>query len=82
MTNGRISREITPKTRMSPEPNLVEQVTARALRDNLKHIQSNSDEFQQAINDVAAACSGIWMMAMVQSHRAAREHFDRDVMCS
>jgi hypothetical protein len=44
---------------MSPEPTLVEQVIARALRDNLKHIQRNSDELQQAVNDVAAACSGI-----------------------
>jgi hypothetical protein len=44
---------------MSPEPNLVEQATACVLRDNLEHIQRNSDELQQAANDVAAACSGI-----------------------
>jgi Rod binding domain-containing protein len=67
---------------MSPEPNLVERAIARALRDNLEHIQRNSDELQQAVIDVAAACSSILMMAMVQSHRAAREHFDRDVMRS
>jgi len=44
---------------MSPEPILVEQAIARVLRDNLEHIQRNSDELQEAANDVAAACSSI-----------------------
>jgi hypothetical protein len=34
---------------MSPEPNLVEQAIARALLDNLEHIQRNSDELQHAV---------------------------------
>jgi len=42
---------------MSPEPNAVEQAVARALRDNLERIQHTSDELQQAINDIIAACS-------------------------
>ncbi len=42
---------------MSPEPNAVEQAVARALRDNLVGIQRTSDELQQAVNDVVAACS-------------------------
>src|SRR5947199_1346492 len=45
---------------MSQEPNsgnAVEQVVARALRDNLERIQRNSDELHQAIADVVAACS-------------------------
>ena len=42
---------------MSPEPNVVEQAVARALRDNLERIQRTSDELQQAINDIVAACS-------------------------
>jgi len=42
---------------MSPEPNAVEQAVARALRDNLERIQRTSDELQQAINDIVAACS-------------------------
>ena len=48
---------MTPKTRMAPEPNAVEQAVARALRDNLEGIQRTSLELQQAINDVVAACS-------------------------
>jgi len=46
-----------PKQGMSPEPSSVELAIARALRDNLERIQRNSDELQQAINDVIAACS-------------------------
>ena len=46
-----------PETRMSPEPNAVEQAIARAVRDNLERIQRTGDELQQAINDVVAACS-------------------------
>jgi hypothetical protein len=42
---------------MSPEPNAVEQAVARALRDNLVGMQRTSDELQQAVNDVVAACS-------------------------
>jgi hypothetical protein len=42
---------------MSPEPNLVEQAVARALRDNLERLQRNGEELNQAVNDVVAACS-------------------------
>ncbi len=42
---------------MSPEPNAFEQAVARALRDNLERIQRTSDELNQAVNDVVAACS-------------------------
>jgi hypothetical protein len=42
---------------MAPEPNAVEQAVARALRDNLERIQRTSDELQQSINDIVAACS-------------------------
>jgi hypothetical protein len=47
----------TPNTGMSPEPNAVEQAISRALRDNLERIQRTSDELQQSLNDVVAACS-------------------------
>ena len=47
----------TRKTGMSPEPNALEQAVARALRDNLERIQRTSEELNQAINDVVAACS-------------------------
>jgi hypothetical protein len=42
---------------MSQEPNAVEIAVARALRDNLERIQRSSDELQQAVNDIVAACS-------------------------
>jgi len=42
---------------MSPEPNTVEQVVVRALRDNLERIQRTTEELNQAVNDVVAACS-------------------------
>jgi hypothetical protein len=42
---------------MAPESNAVEQAVARALRDNLERIQRTSEELQQAINDIVAACS-------------------------
>ena len=45
------------KQGMSPEPNAFEQAVARALRDNLERIQRSSDELNQAVNDVVAACS-------------------------
>jgi hypothetical protein len=44
---------------MSQEPNApsaIEQVVARALRDNLERIQRTSDELHQAVADVVAAC--------------------------
>ena len=47
----------SPKNCMSPEPNAVEQAIARAVRDNLERIQRSSDELQQSLNDVVAACS-------------------------
>ncbi len=37
-------------------PSTIEQVVARALRDNLERIQRTSDELHQAIADVVAAC--------------------------
>ena len=46
-----------PNNGMAPEPNAVEQAVARALRDNLERIQRTSDELQQSINDIVAACS-------------------------
>jgi hypothetical protein len=42
---------------MSPEPNAVELAVARALRDNLERIQRSSEELQQSVNDIVAACS-------------------------
>ena len=42
---------------MPPESNAVEQAIARALRDNLERLQRTSEELQQAVNDVVAACS-------------------------
>jgi len=57
MKIGRISGKTPPNQGMSREPNAVEQAIARALRENLEHIQRNSEELQQAISDVVAACS-------------------------
>jgi hypothetical protein len=42
---------------MPPESNAVEVAIARALRDNLARLQRSSEELQQAVNDVVAACS-------------------------
>ena len=42
---------------MSLEPSAFELAVARALRDNLERIQRTSDELNQAVNDVVAACS-------------------------
>lgn len=42
---------------MPSEPNAVEQAVVRALRDNLERLQRTSDELQQSVNDVVAACS-------------------------
>jgi hypothetical protein len=57
MKKGRNVGKTPPKQGMSPEPTAVELAIARALRDNLERIQRNSDELQQAVNDVVAACS-------------------------
>jgi hypothetical protein len=57
MKKGRNVGKTPPKQGMSPEPSAVELAIARALRDNLERIQRNSDELQQAVNDVVAACS-------------------------
>ncbi len=54
---GEIRAKIARKLGMSPEPNAFEQAVARALRDNLERIQRTSDELNQAVNDVVAACS-------------------------
>jgi hypothetical protein len=42
---------------MAAEPNAVEQVVSRTLRDNLEKIQRSVDELHQAVNDMAAACA-------------------------
>jgi hypothetical protein len=57
MEKGESSGQKHPKTGMSSEPNAIEQVVARALRDNLESIQRTSEGLNQAINDVVAACS-------------------------
>jgi hypothetical protein len=50
-------RKSTPKTRMAQEPSVVEQAIARALRDNLEHIQRTADELDHAVSDVVSACA-------------------------
>jgi hypothetical protein len=60
ITKREISGETTPKTGMPQEPNApsaIEQVVARALRDNLERIQHTSDELHHAVNDVVSACA-------------------------
>jgi uncharacterized damage-inducible protein DinB len=42
---------------MAAEPNAVEQVVSRTLRDNLEKIQRSVDELQQAVNDLTSACA-------------------------
>jgi hypothetical protein len=42
---------------MAAEPNAVEQVVSRTLRDNLEKIQRTADELNQAVNDMVAACA-------------------------
>jgi hypothetical protein len=54
---GEIRAKTARKLGMPPEPNAFEQAVARALRDNLERIQRSSDELNQAVNDVVAACS-------------------------
>lgn len=42
---------------MAADPNTVEQVVSRTLRDNLERIQRTADELHQAINDLVSACA-------------------------
>lgn len=42
---------------MVPEPSAVEQAVSRALRDNLARLQRTTDEVNQAIADLVAACA-------------------------
>jgi hypothetical protein len=42
---------------MAADPNAVEQVISRTLRDNLEKIQRTVDELHQAVNDMVAACA-------------------------
>ena len=42
---------------MTPEQNPVEQAVSRALRENLKRILHMTEEVQQAVSEVAAACA-------------------------
>jgi uncharacterized damage-inducible protein DinB len=42
---------------MAAEPNAVEQVVSRTLRDNLEKIQRTADELHQAVNDMVSACA-------------------------
>ena len=42
---------------MAAEPNAVEQIVSRTLRDNLEKIQKSVDELHQAVNDMASACA-------------------------
>jgi uncharacterized damage-inducible protein DinB len=42
---------------MASEPNTVEQVVSRTLRDNLAKIQRTTDELHQAVNDMVSACA-------------------------
>jgi hypothetical protein len=42
---------------MPQEPTAIEQAVSRAIRDNLERIQRTTDELNQAVNDVVAACA-------------------------
>jgi hypothetical protein len=42
---------------MPQEPTAIEQAVSRAIRDNLESIQRTTDELNQAVNDVVAACA-------------------------
>jgi hypothetical protein len=42
---------------MAADPNAVEQVVSRTLRDNLERIQRTADELHQAVNDMVSACA-------------------------
>ena len=55
-----LARARTVITSMSQDPNppsAVDQAVARALRENLERIQRTSEELQQAVGDVVAACA-------------------------
>ena len=47
----------SPQNGMAQESNPMEQVVTRALRENLERVQRTTNELQQAINDLVAACS-------------------------
>ena len=42
---------------MAADPNTIDQVVSRTLRDNLGRIQRTSEELTQAINDLVSACA-------------------------
>jgi hypothetical protein len=42
---------------MPQEPTAIDQAVSRAIRDNLESIQRTTDELNQAVNDVVAACA-------------------------
>jgi hypothetical protein len=42
---------------MPQESTAIEQAVSRAIRDNLERIQRTTDELNQAVNDVVAACA-------------------------
>ncbi len=42
---------------MQHESNAIEQAISRAIRDNLERIQRTTEELNQAVNDVVAACA-------------------------
>jgi hypothetical protein len=42
---------------MANESSAIEQAVSRAIRDNLERIQRTTDELNQAVNDVVAACA-------------------------
>jgi hypothetical protein len=42
---------------MPQEPTAIEHAVSRAIRDNLESIQRTTDELNQAVNDVVAACA-------------------------
>ena len=46
-----------PQKAMPHESNAIEQAISRAVRDNLERIQRTTDELNQAVNDVVAACA-------------------------
>ncbi|HET6143464.1 MAG TPA: hypothetical protein VFE02_08130 [Candidatus Acidoferrales bacterium] len=60
---------------MAAEPNAVEQIVSRTLRDNLEKIQRSVDELHQAVNDMASACAssraGNALPAMVRAQTTA-----------
>lgn len=57
MDNQEISSKTPSKVGVSQEPNPVEYAVARALRENLERVQRNSNELNQALSDLVAACA-------------------------